>query len=146
MNTELYEIIRKVEERGRFYQQKKYIQHGRTTVYEHSVHVAEISLALAALLRIRVDKEALLKGALLHDYFLYDWHEPNKAHAMHGFRHPRTALFNAKRDYSLNKREENIILRHMFPLTFIPPTCKEAWIVCLVDKYCAIRETIQGRK
>ena len=26
----------------------------------------------------------------------------------------------------------------MFPLTPVPPTCTEAWIVCIADKICAI--------
>ena len=32
-----------------------------------------------------------------------------------------------------------------FPLVPVPPTCREAWIVCLADKWCALRETIAGR-
>ena len=66
-------------------------------------------------------------------------------HRLHGFRHPFTALRNAEADFSLTARERNIIVRHMFPLVPIPPTCREAWIVCLADKYCALRETVEGR-
>ena len=36
-------------------------------------------------------------------------------------------------------------MRHMFPLVPVPPTCREAWIVCLADKWCALRETVAGR-
>ena len=32
----------------------------------------------------------------------------------------------------------------MFPLVPIPPRCKEAWIVCVADKYCALGETVSG--
>lgn len=31
----------------------------------------------------------------------------------------------------------------MFPLTVIPPTCREGWIVCLADKYCSLYETFK---
>ena len=37
----------------------------------------------------------------------------------------------------MNKKVENGIKRHMFPLNFIPPLYLESWIICLVDKYCS---------
>ena len=43
--------------------------------------------------------------------------------------------------FELTRVEEDIISRHMYPLTLRPPMCKEAWIVCAADKYCALRET-----
>ena len=61
---------------------------------------------------------------------------------LHGFRHPAFALYNASKDFSLNRKERSIIARHMFPLTVLPPRCLEAWIVCFVDKYCAFSETM----
>lgn len=76
--------------------------------------------------------------------FLYDWHNPDNGHRLHGFSHPYTSLKNAKRDYSITKREADIIVKHMFPLTIVPPQTKEAWIVCLADKICAGEETIKG--
>lgn len=36
-----------------------------------------------------------------------------------------------------------MIARHMFPLTPIPPGCREAWLVCLADKWCAMKETLR---
>lgn len=76
-------------------------------------------------------------------YFLYDWHQKDPSHRLHGFRHPKTALGNAQRDYYLNWKEKNIIARHMFPLIPVPPQCREAWIVCLADKWCALGETME---
>ncbi len=86
----------------------------------------------------------MIRGALLHDYFLYDWHEKAKWHKWHGFRHPYTAWKNAKAEFQLNRRETNIILRHMFPLTPVPPTCRESWLVCIADKICAMEEVSKG--
>ena len=57
----------------------------------------------------------------------------------------KDAKRNAEMDYTLSPRVKNIIARHMFPLTPVPPTCTEAWIVCIADKICAIEETIFGR-
>lgn len=93
--------------------------------------------------QIRLEPKSLVRGALLHDYFLYDWHQKDPSHRLHGFRHPKTALGNAQRDYHLNWKEKNIIARHMFPLIPVPPQCREAWIVCLADKWCALGETVE---
>ena len=41
--------------------------------------------------------------------------------------------------------EAEIILRHMFPLTPVPPRCREAVLVCLVDKVCSVYEIFSRR-
>lgn len=86
-------------------------------------------------------KGVWVRGALLHDYFLYDWHQPHKEYGLHGFTHPSTALRNAVQDFDLNAVERNIIARHMFPLVPIPPRYRESVIVCLADKFCSLNET-----
>ena len=134
-------VLSELEEKGNLAREKKAIHHGSTTVYEHSVGVAGASLMLAEFFHIKVNEKALVRGALLHDYFLYDWHEKRKGHHFHGFTHPGTALKNAEKEYELGDIERNIISRHMFPLTVVPPMCREAWLVCLADKYCAVKET-----
>ena len=48
---------------------------------------------------------------------------------------------NAMQDYNISDKEADIILKHMFPLTIIPPNNREAWIVCMADKICATYET-----
>lgn len=103
-----------------------------------------MSVRIAKWLPIQVNMDALVIGALLHDYFLYDWHDGKGRH-FHGFTHPECAFRNAEMDYTLSPRVKNIIIRHMFPLTLVPPTCTEAWIVCIADKICAIEETLFNR-
>ena len=123
-----------------------FVQHGRTSVYRHSVRVAWTSLRLARFLGWRIDAAALVRAALLHDYFLYDWHTPDPAHRLHGFRHAGTALRTADRDFELNDTERDMIKKHMFPLNPAPPRFKETAVLCLADKYCALRETVLQRK
>ena len=107
--------------------EKGFVQHGSVSVYRHSLQVAVMSVRIARLLavaHISVNLPSLVKGALLHDYFLYDWHDPSrKREGLHGFVHPKTALKNAREDFELSPVEENIIVRHMFPLTPHPPAC-----------------------
>ena len=125
-----------------FRREKKFIQHGNVSTYEHSVRVANMSVRLAKALRIKADMRSLVRGALLHDYFLYDWHISKTGTRLHGFSHAQTALSNAKRDFEINAVEGDIIARHMFPLNIRPPKYKESWLVCAADKLCAAEETV----
>ncbi len=125
---------------------KTFIQHGNVSCYEHSLCVAYGSFCLCRRLHLRVDTRSLIRGALLHDFFLYDWHTNGMKNGLHGFTHPKTALRNAQKQFCLNKKEQDIIVKHMWPLTVIPPRCKEGYIVCLLDKYCSVRETFRCAK
>ena len=51
----------------------------------------------------------------------------------------------ANADYGINPVEANIIHRHMFPLTPIPPKYKESYLVSIMDKVCAIGEMLNIR-
>lgn len=84
----------------------------------------------------------MIRGALLHDYFLYDWHEKSDDHRLHGFTHPARALKNAEEIFDLSVVEKDIIKRHMFPLTPVPPAYRESYLVCLADKICSSYETL----
>lgn len=124
---------------------KNYIQHGNTSTYTHCRDVANNSLKIARALRIDVDQQSIIKGAILHDFYLYDWHQyDNGEHRLHGYTHADTALKNAKKYFNIDKSVEHIIWCHMWPLniTRIPKT-KEAWIVCLADKYTSVIETLK---
>lgn len=119
-----------------------FIQHGDTTVLLHCIAVAYFSWKLLRLLRLKYDEKSLIRGALLHDYFLYDWHIPDPSHRLHGFHHAKKALVNADADFSLTPIERDIISHHMFPLNPVPPMTREGIVVCLVDKGCSAYETL----
>ena len=127
---------------------KNNMQHGRISVKEHSIQVARLSVAFSEWLGIEHSRRDLVRGALLHDYFLYDWHEVDRVnpHRLHGFHHPARALKNAEKEYDLTDRQREIIIKHMWPLTIKPPMCREAWLVTMADKYCSLLETIHLQK
>ena len=139
------DIFNKIVNDERFKKEMNYIQHGDVSVYNHSINVAKSCISFSKKLGIKVNYESLVKGALLHDYFLYDWHD--KEHeGLHAFEHPKIARRNAINDFGLSKKEENMILSHMFPLSKSVPKYKESIILCCVDKYCASKETITRNK
>ena len=124
--------------------EKGFFQHGTVTVYDHSVAVALMCLQLAMLLHIHADRRSLVRGALLHDYFLYDWHVKEKGRPLHGTHHARRAMDNAQRDFGLNHIEQNMILAHMFPLNLTLHRYRESVLLCTADKICAAKETVGG--
>lgn len=121
---------------------REYIQHGHTDCLLHSIAVAHLSLEAACFFHIKADKRSMAKGALLHDYFLYDWHKPGSPHRFHGFTHPGIALANAMREWDLNDTEKDIIKKHMFPLIPVLPRYKESVLVCIADKICSTTEIL----
>lgn len=141
MEREVIGCLRDMLGGTRLRQMYKFTQHGDTACLEHTLAVVYCALTIAARLHIKVSKAELIRGGILHDYFLYDWHDGRPERKIHGFTHPKTALRNAERDFSLTDTERDIIKKHMFPLTVVPPKCREAWLVCLADKICACRET-----
>ena len=141
----LADCIRELLEEVPLDRMESFLQHGDTSCLRHCVSVAWLSYRMSRRFRRPCDARSLIRGAMLHDFFLYDWHERHGGHRWHGFTHPGTALENARLLLALNPVERNIILRHMWPLTPIPPRCREAWLVCLADKICSLRETARLR-
>ncbi|NLK38736.1 MAG: HDIG domain-containing protein [Clostridiales bacterium] len=115
----------------------EYMHHMSVNRLQHVISVSFLSYLLCR--RLGLDYRAAARGALLHDLFHYNRSE-EKTVKFHTLRHPKTALQNARRFFNLSKKEESIIKRHMWPLTITPPTNREAFIVCMVDKYCAVLE------
>jgi uncharacterized protein len=119
---------------------ENYRHHYLKTRLGHCMEVAWLSYRIAV--KLHLDKRMTVRGALLHDLFYYDW--LREGPRWHGFRHPRIALDNARKVTYVTKKEADIILRHMWPLTIIPPLYPEAWIVSTVDKYCGAKDYLEG--
>lgn len=128
------------------YDRLRHLSHHDGSIADHSVAVAYASYRLARFLGLRIFLPQLVRGALLHDYFLYDWRkEKPRSGGLHGFDHPREALENAEAAFGpLGERERDCILRHMWPLTPIPPRYPESLLVCLADKAVALREALRS--
>ncbi len=133
----------------KFQSTREHVQHGSIPVHRHCIDVAKQALIICDTLKLKVNEREMVRGALLHDYFLYDWHDKTREdyNGLHGFFHPGIALENASKDYELTDREKDIISKHMWPLTLRHiPKYKEAWVVTMADKYCSTLETLKIRR
>lgn len=128
-------------------QMQKFKHHRVTTTFNHCCNVSECSYRIARRLHLKIDEESLARGAMLHDFYLYNFKEQLDVKGYeHGTKHPIWALANASQYFNLNAVEADIIISHMWPLTFTHiPHCKEAILVCVADKVCAIKEGVFGR-
>ena len=123
------------------YQRMKNIPHHHGCVYDHCLDVAYYSYKIA--LKLDLDVESTIRGALLHDFYLYKFKKrENKNLLAEGYRHsrqhPRVAIENALKYFDLNAKEKDIIKNHMFPVGM--PRSSEAWVTTFADKTLAIIE------
>jgi len=141
---EYYTCVRDLIESDVVKQMDLYIQHGKTTTLDHCIRVSYHAYKISK--KLHMDYVSTARGALLHDLFLYDWHQRPKGDKLfekHGYTHPMTAYNNASKYFSLNNKEKDIIIKHMWPLTLRKvPRHKESFLVSLIDKYSSVAETL----
>jgi uncharacterized membrane protein len=141
--VEFYEIIKDIYEHDEFLKLKLH-HHHNSSIYEHVMEVSYFSYRACKFLKL--DYRSAARGGLLHDFFLYDWRNHDvpdlPEHKYHGIEHPKTALANANKHFILNDIEKDSIIKHMWPLTLVPPKYKESFIVSFADKYLASKEFV----
>ncbi len=120
----------------------QYNHHKGKTRLDHVKEVAWLSFLLGK--RFSLDCRSIVRGALLHDLFFYDW--LREGPRFHGFRHHTISLKNARKITSLSRKEEDIIKKHMWPLTIIPPRYAESFVVSFVDTFCSVRDYLRSSK
>lgn len=140
MSPAFFEAIEDLYNRPEVQGLSIYEQHLDIDRLQHITSVAYISFLTCR--RLGLDYRTAARGAILHDLFYYDWREKDSSHRPHGYLHPGFALKNARELTTLSKMEEDIIIKHMWPLTIRPPRYRESFIVSMADKYCATWELI----
>lgn len=140
---DFFSFAHEVIDAGRLRLEAQYVQHGTTSTLLHSLAVAACADAHARALGYNAHLAEVRRAALLHDYYLYDWHAGGPECAGHALRHAGRAAANALRDYpDLTAREYDAIRCHMFPINPTPPRYGVGWLVTWADKVCATRETL----
>lgn len=142
MNDSLYmSTVRKMAFDPRLMKMRQFRQHGSSNTYDHTLHVAIGAYKLAKWTHLKVDEESMARGAMLHDFYLYDIKESGYSAWRHGTGHAMVALENAEQEFDLNDKERNIIYSHMWPLNITHvPKCRESVLIGIADKYAAVAE------
>ena len=142
LETQFIDTARPLLELSEVAKLSQYKHHRGKTRLEHVKEVAYLSFLWGK--RLSLDSEAIVRGALLHDLFYYDWlHEGPR---LHGFRHHNIALKNACQITLLTEKEEDIIKKHMWPLTVVPPRYMESLVVSVMDTFCSARDYLSVKK
>lgn len=134
-------LVRDILHSGEFREMKRYKHHVKGSLYDHSVKVAYLCYRHHKRFGLKTDIADFVRGAMLHDYYLYDLHDSCVSHKFHWFKHPKKALQNALEKYpALTYTQRDMIKHHMFPLTPMPPMTKAGWLICFYDKIAAISD------
>lgn len=142
------EIVKDIINHDEVLKMKNFMQHGNTSCYDHCINVSYTGYLIAK--KFSFDAKSIARAGLLHDMFLYDWREykasDNSIMNSHAIAHGKVALVNAKKYFTLTKKEEEMIKKHMWPATIIPPRYLMTYFIGLVDKGCAVFEFLEGSK
>lgn len=107
---------------------------------DHSYRVAYYSYKIMKFLRLNYVEGT--RAALLHDFFTDDVENLGSFNRL--IKHPICALENAKNHFDISPLQEDIIVKHMFPVTIRPPKYLETVVVDLVDDVASIYERVSG--
>lgn len=143
-NIEFKNIIKDIYQNKYVREMYKYNQHAGTSCFEHCLQVSYYTYLICK--KLNLDYVSAARGAMLHDFFLYNWRHSSKGkkfRELHAFSHPQIALENASKYFILNDIEKDVIKKHMWPVTIALPKYKESYIITITDKYSAIVETFR---
>lgn len=140
--NEFLEIVKDIIENSTVQEMKNYRQHYETSCFDHCYMVAYYCYLICK--KYNLDYVSATRAAMLHDLFLYDWRvrQPDRK-GFHAFTHGKLACKNASELFSLNAKEKDMIIIHMWPVTLKIPSSLEGLILTFVDKYCATSETFK---
>ncbi len=137
---EYFEFVKDLLDNEIVQEMKKFPHHYSTTCYQHSINVSYYNYLVCR--KLGLDSKKAARAGLLHDLFLYNWRDINRKQGEkpHLMRHPKIALNNAKQNFSISKREEDMIVKHMWPITIRLPRYAESYVIVMTDKYAAALE------
>ena len=136
-DSEYLSIAKDILENEEFKKMEQIEHHGITRL-NHSIKVSLYSYKIAKFLHL--DYVETARGGLLHDFFFSSVERNYKDKFISTFTHPAKALETANSNFSLSRKEQDMIRSHMFPINISIPKYAESWIVSAVDKVIAVSE------
>ncbi len=133
--VEFLETIADIIALPEFLKLKDFRHHYGTTRYQHCLNVAWYSFIWCR--KAGLDYRSAARGAMLHDFFLYDYHTDQPISGSHAEVHPLVALSNTMKHFDTNEVMIDCIVNHMWPVSSQRPLTPEGIIVSAADKYCA---------
>lgn len=141
-----------------FQKRKLFSHHHKISVWDHSILVSFKAFLIAKY--TNADARTCAIAGLLHDFYTQAWiyseelaridngryikdiGKKKPLFKMHGFVHGVDAAHNYIKYFPELESDKitNSIMRHMFPLTPIPPKYREGLIITIVDKLNSVRE------
>ena len=120
--------------------------HRGSNCYIHCFKVAKKAVK-KSLRKKDINLEVVIIGAILHDYYLYDWRKDRSKLRKHGKNHPDVAINNAIKDFNISDDIKKVIKTHMWPINIkYYPNTKEARVVSLSDKAVTIKESLTTKR
>lgn len=118
--------------------------HRGSNCYEHTFKVVKRAMHHVEISsKKNINPEIVLVGAILHDYYLYDWRVDRSKRKGHGKNHVQRALENASKDFNISPEVKEVIGTHMWPINIKNyPKSREAKIVSISDKMVALCESL----
>ena len=128
------DAVKDVLESSEVQELKEFRHHKCMTRFQHCLNVSYYSYLLCRRLGFNADEAA--RAGMIHD--LYP--DCPKCSRSHLVSHPETALKNARKAFDISKVEEDVILKHMWPIRRGRPKYPESYVVMITDKYIAFFE------
>jgi uncharacterized protein len=131
-------IISDIPQNSEYRQLKNFTHHMYTTRYQHCLNVAWYSYLIAR--KRNLDYISMARGAMLHDFYLYNRPADAPIEGRHSDVHLQIALANAEKYFEVNDVMHDVIVNHMWPTGCERPKTEEGLIITFTDKYCAAME------
>ena len=134
-------IVKDILDNEKVQEMKNYRQHYSVNCFFHCLFVSYNTYLICK--EHDFDYVSAARAGMLHDFFLYDWHDDKKKinrKGLHAFTHGKCAYQNAIQIFNLNDKEKDIIEKHMWPVTLSIPGYMETFIITYVDKIVTMNE------